>query len=310
MPSRVVLLRSLVAAAVLVGVADLANAQCSTCAQTSAGYTPVAQTSYMPVAQTAYMPVSQTVYSPVTTQATTVYRGWYPGMYVRRMLGWGDPAPAAAATYTTAAYQPTYPPSYSVGYAPATYNVGYAPTAYTAGYAAVASATYTTNYRAVTLSPVTTCCEPVVPACATDCASCGGNGCSSCAGGASQAVYQESPSNYGNDSYGGGPTPAPYIDPNAPVATERQKPPVEQEKDAESDEESVLDAEQSNFFHAPPLYAPNAVDRVTRKPAAPVWNAVYKRDTSVRQASATTQQPARAPQHRSLGASGWSSASN
>lgn len=306
MLSRAATLRSLAALCVttaVVAFASTASAQCSTCAQPALSYAPVAQTAYMPVAQPA--PVYQTTTTP----------GWYPGMYLRRLFGMGDPAVttttavaptytagyqptyAAAAyrpTYTTAAYQPTYPPSYNVGYAPAAYTVG---------------------YQAVTLSPVSPCCDTGCSACS----SCGGaiqagydSSCPNCAGGAAQSVYTESPSNYGNQGYGnqgyGGQTygnqqiPTPAIDQNAPVSEQRNKPPAE----ADPNETSVLDGEEANYFQAPELHPPYGQDRVTRAPSAPVWNTVYKQDNRVQQASAAVQRPAPAPRHIKADASIWS----
>ncbi|TWT75458.1 hypothetical protein Pla123a_29670 [Posidoniimonas polymericola] len=305
-------LAALCVAIVVAASAGVASAQCSTCAQPAMSYAPAAQTAYIPVAQTAYMPAAQPAYSPVYQTTTTP--GWYPGMYLRRLFGMGDPA--VSTTYATAAYQPTYPPSYNVGYAPASYNVGYAPTAYNAGYAPAsysvgyAPTSYTAGYRAVTLSPVSPCCDTGCSACS----SCGGavqagyeSSCPNCAGGASQAIYTESPSNYGGQdygqSYGNEPTPAPAIDPNAAVREQRQKPPAE----ANPNEDSVLEGDEATYFRAPELYAPNGNDRVTRAPSAPVWNAVYKQDNRVQQVSAAVQRPAPAPRHIKSDASIWSS---
>ncbi|MCA9240592.1 MAG: hypothetical protein KDA37_10345 [Planctomycetales bacterium] len=282
------------------------DSQCSACPQAySAGYAPAPYTvGYAPTAYTAaYPPVQQTV---VTNP------GWYPGKFIRRLFGWGDPGMATA--YTTA-YQPTYPPSYSVGYAPSAYTVGYAPSAYTVGYAANYSAGYapTSCYRPVTLEP---CCNQCQSCCSGGCDSCsgvatagytygGGSDCPNCAGGGGQGYqddyyqgYESSPSNSGGPS----PTPAPYIDPNSQVPESRNTNRPESEAAGQG-------GQDAKWFHAPQLYDPQ--DRTAaRQPTAPVWNAVYRDRGELRQVSAqkpVARQPAAGPQHQKLDASGWTS---
>lgn len=290
-------------------IAPSANAQCSTCPQPTIAYSPVVQTAYSPVYQ---------------TQTVNRRTGWYLGKFVHRLFG--RPDPITSVNYTTA-YQPTVPTSYSVGYAPSTYTVGYAPSPYTVGYAATGCSTCgsspcgcTTSYRPVLLSPASSCCS-TCPApcssCATGCSSCaggavtagydygyngGGSSCSNCTSGSTGGVaplgYEASPSNNG---YGQQPTPAPTIAPTNPVPEQRgvQRP---ETPAAEANPTSAYSNETS--FGAPALLPP---DRTTRRPTAPVWTAVYHKDTNTQSVSTTAHRPVRRPTTRVLDASDWAS---
>lgn len=299
---------ALAAALLLVfGPTSAAHAQCGSCAQPTVAYSPVVQTAYSPVYQTV---------GPLN--------GWYPGKWVRRFFGWGDPVVAQPAA-VTAAYQPTYPASYSVGYAPQTYSAGYAPASYSVGYA---PASYSVGYaasscdscgcdpcsctasRPVTLSPVC--------GCESGCASCCGGGgvttagydygssCPNCVGSGAAASYEASPSNQdyrSNQDY----TPTPGLPQDANVPEQRDSYRVSPPVETPEGEKSLMDGDEASYFRAPKLFAPQ--DRTTKRPTAPVWHAVYKRDAQVR--SISHQQPAapRAGEHKKLDASGWGSAS-
>jgi hypothetical protein len=322
-------------------LASSAHAQCSTCAQPTVAFSPVQQTAFMPVQQTAFMPVQQTAFMPVqqtafmpvqqtafmpVQQTVVVPRDrWYPGRGIQRFFGWGDPV--TTTRVVTTAYQPTFPPSFSAAPAPTTWTVGFAsPACNSCGSNPCACST---SFRAVTLSPVSSCCSSPCDSCVScgggGCSSCGGggvvsagydyapsSGCSSCAGGAVQSTYESSPSNAGG--YGLQPTPAPGLDPGANVPEQRQtNRPEDQAPAAAPDADNGLGGEEATWLQAPELYDPQA--RTTRRPTAPVWTAVYQKDTQSRGASAavlqrTSTQSSPQPLHQKLDASGWGSASN
>lgn len=342
---------SIAALSLIALMASVGHAQCGGCEAPALAPT------------VAYSPVA--VAAPVTPVAPVVYQsavptprsGWYPGKFIGQLFGGigsvfsPRPAvpPSAAVvppTFTTAAYSPTYPPSYSVGYAPTAYTAGYAPSAYSVGYApaSYAAVQQTVAYPSptVTLSPVNDCC------CGSSaCSACSGavtagysaplgapaGGCANCQGGApatyeQSAVYQQpaftpppqpqpgfqAPAGPGYPQ----PTPAPQLPQNDNTPEQRQ---------SFRPDSNPLDVDKSNYdlnnmddttsyFQAPELFNPR--DRTTRRPSAttaPVWNAVYQQPESrqTRQTAYRTakpvgyEQPAR---NKQVGASGWRSSSN
>ena len=223
-----------------------AEAQCTSCAQPVYAQPTVA---YSPV-------VAQ---SPAVYQTYRPYSGWYPGKYLGRALSWPFRAtgaalstplnPAPTSTFVTAAYRPSYPVNYSVGYA------GNAPVYQTvARPIALAAATTCptcvsnpcccTSYRPVTLTALSSCCPDTC--CNTGCATCasggccGGSGvvtagydapynpgCSDCSGHLHQNVPHQQ-SDFGNQgsTFNNGSMSAPNIPNNADVPEQRvQRPP-------------------------------------------------------------------------------------
>lgn len=306
-----------------------ALAQCAGCAQPTVAYSPV-------VAQQT--PVYQTAYYGT---------GWYPGKFLGRVVTWpfravgnalttpvapayGYAAPAVAPTFTTAAYRPTYPLSYSAGYTP--YTASYAPVMQTVARPVALAPTYA--YRPVTLAAVSDCCTP---ACSSPCGGCGtcssctgavtagyeapiGSSCSNCGGQASQATYdyaaprqqqQQFQSQPLPDNPSGSlqPTPAPGIDPDAPVSEQRLRP-----ESAAPAQDGAGD-DTTSWFEPPQLF--DNRDRSAQRPTAPVWNAVYQKQnvapqgrhqTAYRSASYDRPVAQPKPRHVQKGASGWQSA--
>lgn len=289
----------------------------------------------------AYSPVVAPAPAPVVYQSYQPYDGWYPGKYLGRVVTWPfravgnalstplarDPVYAAPApTFQTAAYRPTYPASYSVGYAPSAYSVGYAPSAYTVGYA---PSTYTVGYtptvqsvaRPVTLTSYDACsCGPV---CCRSCgdACCGGgvttagyetsydSGCANCASQPVQSSFVEEPSR----TRGIEPTPA--LPRDADIPEQRVQRPVSPEVEGE---ESLLEEGDSetdgstSYWNPPQLF--DARDRSAQRPQPSVkmWNAVYRQPapqatkrTGYRPTSASVA-PAAAPAVNT--ARGWKAA--
>lgn len=284
----------------------------------------------------AYSPVVQTAYSPVVLQTTPPDSGWYPGKRIGEWLfGRRETTVAVAAPVTaTTAYRPTYPMSYSAGYAPTSYTAGYASYAPQQSYAVGYAPAVQTSYRPVTLSPATTCCESACDPCA-GAASYGAAtagydvsgtaGCSSCAGGSS-AVYYDDSTTSPSQGYS---EPTPAIEPGADVPTQRSlRPEPAQDESARRDaaepqsstpqapntfrsepsDSLQFDDDSSNaYFEAPELFNPQ--DRTTQRPTAPVWTAVYRDTTGARPAaSASTRRTA--DRHEQQGASGWRSATD
>lgn len=298
----------LISAAVLVvavGVEPAAG-QCASCAAPAAvAYAPA------PVAYTtayAPAPVVYQTYRPATGwypgalldrwrlnrwSARTAYTTAYGPTYTT----------AYAPTYTTAyaaAYTPTYPPSYyGVSYAP-TYTTAYRP-AYPLGY----SVGYATTVAAAPVSACATCADPydssrpvvmsaVVDGCSTcapACSTCAdgsyvapatyetsGSGCAGCATGATSTyITPSSPPPAATN----GDVPPPAIPPSEPTPVERttekpaEKSVLEEEKSTEpappaSETETTPGA---TMFQSPELFDPGG--RVTQRPHAPVWTAVY-----------------------------------
>lgn len=227
-----------------------ADAQCSTCAVPQVAYSPVVYNNY-----------------------TTTYDGWYLGKYVgrlgRRVFGTA-PAPA---------YQAGYPTTYAASYAPTYSYASYAPSCNTCD-TSPCCCTQTT-YRPIVMSPVSDCCG-----CASTCNSCGT--CSSCSG-VTQAGYNTSVSSSCPtcntsayvDSSTTNSAPAPSLNNIAPAPPQTFR---ETERlDPTPAEESGV-GEQASDFGAPLLLDPN--DKLTKRPTAPVWTAVYKRPATITSISA------------------------
>ncbi|TWT98017.1 hypothetical protein Pla108_21720 [Botrimarina colliarenosi] len=281
----------------------------------------------------AYSPVVAAP-APVVAQTTTVSNGWYPGKYLgdftRNLFGGG----ATTTTYTAgyAPYTAGYAP-YTAGYAP--YAVGYNASPYTASYAPTYQTAYRPTYPATwgAVGYTQTVSRPVVLSpvvAAPACDSCGGCGaCSACSGGVEMASYGAPASscsscNSGSSSYvtpAGGAydsyEPAPALAPSENPAAERsiqsQRPEIDS-NDAIDDLEDTRTpsdpAAASDYWRAPPLFAPPA-NRVTQNlHPAPVQMAVYRRPAESRPASFEPSQPraAAAGKTHHLSADGWSSA--
>ncbi|QDS99029.1 hypothetical protein [Adhaeretor mobilis] len=186
------------------GQAQLAVAQCDTCATPTVAYQPV---------------------QPVAVVATQQRTGWYPGRLLDRlrMRTWGA-QPVAAPTYAA--------PTYTAAYAPTTYSAGYSP--YTAGYApyTASSTPYVTAYaplqrttvlyRSVALRPVIADagCSTCNYTPATPCSDCGVSqaaysaptgGCSNCeaSSGTPSYAYEDGGSWRSSEDYGSGASPDP-----------------------------------------------------------------------------------------------------
>ncbi|MEM6799497.1 MAG: hypothetical protein AAF589_08280 [Planctomycetota bacterium] len=328
-------LTAALAAAFLVAAGSTARAQCNACAQPVYAAAPVAQPTV------AYSPVLAPAPAPAGYQAYRPYDGWYPGKYLGRALTWpfraidqavapltappvvAAPVAAPTQTFVTAAYRPTYPLNYTVGYAPAVQTVA----------------------RPVTLTALSPCgCGPV---CSSGCSTCASSGvttagfetsytpgCSSCASQPAPASYEsyETPTYSSPSNRSLQPTPAPAISPNERVPESRvQRPDFDQynppsyEAPAEEspNDASILqgdgsgtrggpDADASSYWDAPQLF--DARDRSaqrprTQRPSANVWNAVYHQSASAANRSAayrpTSYQPAPAKRNAQVGASGW-----
>lgn len=321
-------------AAIALSSAESVHAQCAGCAQPTVAYSPV-------VAQPA--PVYQTAYYD---------GGWYPGKYLGRALTWpfravgnalttpltpyyGYTAPAVAPTFTTAAYRPTYSPSYTVGYTP--YTASYAPVVQTVARPVALAPTYA--YRPVTLATIDSCCQPACgcptacgscDACSAcsggvvtagydaqlgaACSSCGGAGCASCSGQA-PVTYQQAPTQQQYPTQplpqnGSGtlePTPAPGLNPNDPVSEERMRPESAAPTGGANGEDTT------SWFEPPQLF--DNRDRSAQGPTAPVWNAVYHKQSAAPAGrhqtayrSASYDRPVAKPRNVQQGASGWQSA--
>ncbi|WP_425398428.1 hypothetical protein [Aeoliella sp.] len=228
-------------------VATDANAQCSTCA------------------------VPQVTYSPVVYN--TYNDGWYLGKYFgrmgRRVFG---TAPASA---------------YAVGYAPTYSYASYAPT-YSASYGSTCCNTCGTSpcccaqttYRPVIMQPACGC--TTCGGCSTcgTCSTC--NSCSSC--GVVQSSYDApassscptcNTSSYYEDSSSSS-DPAPSLNNSAPPQTYRETDRLDPTPATESGNES-----QALDLSPPLLLDPNSNDKVTKRPTAPVWTAVYKQPAKI-----------------------------
>lgn len=243
-------------------------------------------------AQCSTCAVPQVAYSPVVYNG--YYDGWYPGKYLgrlgRRVFG--------TAPYP--AYTAAYPTTYAAAYAPATYATSYAPSCSTC--ASSPCCCQQTTFRPVVMQPVNECntCCYAPPAC---------NTCSA----VTQATYDVpvSPgcatcnsvpaSNYSQPSLPGNAAPAPQ-------QTFREKP------SAVVDDIQPVPAEESSFdeqnadWEAPQLFDPN--DRVTKRPTAPVWTAVYKKQsniTSVKARTSTSRSAAQVPVAKPKKTIGWTS---
>ncbi|QDU90039.1 hypothetical protein Pla175_34380 [Pirellulimonas nuda] len=322
-------------------------AQCTSCAQPVVAFSPVVQA---PVMQPAPQPVVW------QTQTTTARDGWYPGKVIGNLF-----RPRATTTVTTnyAPAAPSFVPvtagyvPQTVGYAPQM--VSYAPTAtsYTAAY----RPTFPPSYSLAMEVPLQTVYRPIVePACnscgtdpcgctscampvtmsAPGCSSCGqastaafaapSSGCASCSAPASFSSnvapsYYEEPA---GQSYvpqnSGQPTPAPSLGADENPAAERsvlEKPPVEPQIDPQAEPSDLGPSgtsieDSSTYFEAPQLYDPR--DRTTRRPTAPVWNAVYEKPAdsgTVHRTSLRVESEAPAPVRRTqVGFEGWTSAAN
>lgn len=243
-----------VAAAAFCLAASSAQAQCSTCV------TP------------------QVAYSPVVYNSYTTYDGWYLGKYIGRMgqrIFGTAPAPAYQVGYAPA--YGAYPQTYAASYAPTYSYASYAPSCNTCGTSPCGCAQ--TTYRPVVMQPVTSCATCYAPAC-SPCNSCGT--CDTCSSGVTQATYDApvssscptcNTSSYVQSDYE---SSAPSLPSNAtaPPQTFRESDRVDP---IPVDESSVDD--QNADWNAPMLLDPN--DRITKRPTAPVWTAVYKKPASI-----------------------------
>lgn len=234
---------ALAAAALISMVPHTASAQCSTCVTQPVAYSQVA---YSPVAYNSY-----------------AYDGWYLGKYLgrasRRVFG---VAPAAA-------YQVGYPRTYAAAY-PRTYGVGYAPA-------------YTYPSRRVTYRPVIMQAAPSCSTCCNTCNTC--DTCSTC-GTVGQAIYQPSASSscpscvassYSAPAARADRQPRLPANNSAPPSTflEPQRTEMSTELAPIPADETSLDEQNASFLEAPLLLDPH--DKLTKRPTAPVWNAVYKK---------------------------------
>ncbi len=352
-----------------------ASAQCASCAQPVVAFSPVVQA---PVMQTAVLaPAPQPVVWQ--TQTTTASDRWYPGRFIGNIFRprptttvTTNFAPAAPAVVpVTAGFAP-----HTVGFAPQTVafapqTVAFAPaaTTYTAAYRPTFPPSYTlasevplqTVFRPIVASACDSCgvdpcgctsCAMPVTLSAPGCSSCGqvstagfessSGGCAACNAPASfssnvtpssnvaPSYYEEPasrpyvPQNSGQPT----PTPAPALRSDENPAAERsvlEKPAVEpqpesgildmQQDDLEQDDLGPTGTEiedSSTYFEAPQLYDPR--DRTTRRPTAPVWNAVYEKPAdggSVHRTSLKVEAAAPAPVRRTqVGFEGWTSVAN
>ncbi len=284
---------ALAAATVMMMAPRAAQAQCTTCVTPQVAYSPVVYNNY-------------------------AYEGWYLGKYLGRATrGLFGVAPAAAyqagypATYATpyaapATYAAAYPRTYGVGFRRA-HTVGYAP-AYS--YAVARPATYTSSPSCCTQTTY----RPVVMQAVHDQATC----CNSCNSGGTvgQAIYQPStpascPScataSHAAPLAGAGPTNAPSLpshSPAPPSTFRREKPMTEAPAtlDPIPAEESSFEEQNAGAWDAPLLLDPN--DRLTKRPTAPVWAAVYKKSADTSQ---TTSGAAARSVSQSKQTIGWTS---
>lgn len=253
------------AAAAVCITSNLASAQCATCAVPYAAASPVVYNNY------------------------TTYDGWYLGKYIGR-LGQRLFGPAPTAAYT-AAYPASYgyPSTYAAGYAPSyNYAAAYAPNYSYASYAPSCSTCGTspcacaqTTYRPVVMSPVCdSCCTPTCSTC-NSCPTCSGvsqatydapvtSNCPTC----NTSTYIESPS-----------ASAPSLN-TAPPQTYRE---TDRLDPIPANESSTTG--QANDFDAPMLLDPN--DKLTKRPTAPVWTAVYKQPATITTISTSQDTPAK-----------------
>ena len=283
------------AAAVLLGSATVsAEAQCATCPPATVAYSPVL----------APAPAA----TPVVYQSVQPRRGWYPGKYLSRLFRpfrRQQPAPVVAApaiaapvaaptaTFATAAYQPTYPPSYTAAYGQTT-TVGFWPTVQNVGYAPAVQ----TVARPVTLTALDPCgCGPVCcGACSTP-SCCGASGVTTAgfetySGGCSNCAAQPAPQSYAPQNYaappanGGRLEPTPALGPNENVPSNRVQRPVYEEPAGEgsllngegSGSRAAGESDSTSYWNPPQLF--DARDRSAsrpqpRQPTAKMWNAVY-----------------------------------
>jgi hypothetical protein len=227
-------------------------------------------------AQCTTCAVPQVAYSPVVYNNYTTYDGWYLGKYVgrlgRRIFG---PAPAPAYQVGYAPTYAAYPQTYAASYAP-TYAASYAPACTTCGTSPCACAQ--TTYRPVVMQPVTECTTCYAPAC---------NTCNTCSSGVTQATYDApaasscptcNTSSYVQSTVESSPPSLPSTGTAPPRTfqeTDRMDPiPAEESAD-----------DQNADWNAPMLLDPN--DRLTKRPTAPVWTAVYKKPATITSISAT-----------------------
>jgi hypothetical protein len=238
-------------------------------------------------AQCATCAVPQVAYSPVVyNNYTTTYDGWYLGKYIGRLgqrIFGPAPAPAYQAAYPMT-YAASYPRTYAASYAPTYSYASYAPSCSTCGTSPCCCNTQTT-YRPVIMQPTTTCATCYQPTCGT-CNTCGSCGtCDACSG-VTQATYdapvQSSCPTCNTSSYvqSNSSAAAPSL-PNttAPPQTFRE---TDRINPIPAEESSVDD--QNADWNAPMLLDPN--DKITKRPTAPVWTAVYKKQASITSVSA------------------------
>jgi len=231
-----------------------ANAQCATCVTPQVAYTPVSYNSY--------------------------YDGWYPGKYLgratRRVFGVA-PAPAYSAGYAAAyptTYAAAYPTTYAASYAP-TYATSYAPGCSTCGTSPCGC--QQTTFRPVIMQPVAecnTCCY--APAT-----------CSTCSG-VTQAAYDAPAASCPTCNSAPASTHSSPQQPSLPSSPA----PAPQQTFRETDKLNPTPANESSFdeqnadWEAPQLLDPN--DRLTKRPTAPVWTAVYKKQSNITPVKAST----------------------
>ena len=273
-------LASVVVVSICLGIAPVAEAQCSTCAAPTVTY-------YQPTV--AYQPV-------VATQQ--VRTGWYPGRWFdrRRMRRWGA---TTAVNPPTVAYTP-YTAAYA--YTPVSYTAAYRP--YVAAYAPLSTTSYYTAAQPVAIAPIasacSTCgCDPcgcspcscAQPACG-GCDSC--STCSSCSSGVSQAVYG-APSTgcasctsgagsavYSDSSSSAPPTPQPTLPSDVPIPDNSRYESQRQETDDSTNDPSP-EADSSTYIEPPKLFRPR--DRSASRPTVEVHNAVYRQPVANHSAS-------------------------
>ncbi|WP_442485538.1 hypothetical protein [Aeoliella sp. SH292] len=302
--TKVAIAGALMASFAITGVA---SAQCATCA------------------------VPQTVWSPVVTPAPVVVNNvtvddrWYLGKNLgrwnRRVWGSapaqaqvvGMPVVAAPATTWAVGYAPAttwsaaYAPAstYSVGYAPATtWSAGYAPACSTCGVSDCGCAT--TAFRPVIMQPAAECSTCNACNVAAPCSSCASGvvttsydapvntGCSTCAGGGSSVTssyVQQAPTQA---------APAPSLPTNAPAPPQTFR---ETDRLDPIPAEAAAPADQASDLSAPLLLDANG-DKMTKRPTAPVWTAVYKHPAKITAVSAAGADEAKPAAKQTIG---WTS---
>ena len=316
----------------LVGTVVIAIGVSSAAAQCCGGGAAVAYApTYAPAYTTAYAPsaVYQT-YRPTT--------GWYPGALLdrwrmNRWSRWND------STVVTAAYAPTYTTSYAPTYATAytaAYTPTYPPSYYATSYRAAYPMGYTVGYAPTVASAP--CCSrevvmrPVCDTCVSPCAGCCGDsyvgqavyesaGSTGCVGCAPTATSTYVVPGGTSPTPANGATPQPGIDPGAQIPEERRalraKEPGETSVIEEDGEEPTPTEEEetdvnppSTLFEAPQIFDPG--DRVTQRPNAPVWTAVYHTTAKpVRQVAKPVSAPSKpkpTAEEVAEAAKGWTSA--